>query len=157
MLGHGQSPQENFRLILITVVGGAFGAAGYLLEERPPQWAGGQYRFYKDMGNGLNGFIEFMHLYYAEGKPSHFRVTLTRTDQTVPNLPSVHPQFLQRPLAALVVDDFGVAILPAADHWWTYTNGDTRELGRALGEAGSLAIGYGIPWLAGDLTPGKSS
>jgi hypothetical protein len=27
------------------------------------------------------------------------------------------------------------------------------ELGRALGEAGSLAVGYGMPWLSGDLTP----
>ncbi|MDX2163148.1 MAG: hypothetical protein SF162_17660 [bacterium] len=153
MFGQGQNPQEHFRLILITVVGQAFGAAGYVLEERPPQWAGGQYRFYKDLGGGLNGFIEFMHLYYAEGKPSRFRVTLTRTDQAVPNTSSAHPQYVQRSLSALVVEDFGVAILPSADHWWTYRNGDTRELGQGLGEAGSLIIGYGIPWLAGELRP----
>ncbi len=148
----GQTPQEHFRLILIAVVGQAFGAAGYLLEERPPQWAGGQYRFHKDLGGGLNSFIEFMHLYYAEGKPSRFRVMLTRTDRPVPNMPSVHPKFAQRLLSTLVVTDFRVNILPSADHWWTYTNGDTRELGRALGEAGSLTVGYGMPWLAGELT-----
>ncbi len=153
MFGQNASPQEHFRLILITVVGGAFGAAGYLLEERPPQWAGGQYRFHTDLGNGLNGFIEFMHLYYAEGKPSRFRVTLTRTDQLVPNLASTHPRFVHRSLAELVVEDFGVAILPSADHWWTYENGDTRALGLALGEAGSLMVGYGIPYLAGNLEP----
>jgi hypothetical protein len=27
------------------------------------------------------------------------------------------------------------------------------ELGKALAEAGHLVIGYGIPWLAGDLVP----
>ena len=40
-------PQEYFRLILLTVVGQAFGAAGYPLEERETQWAGGLFRFVK--------------------------------------------------------------------------------------------------------------
>jgi hypothetical protein len=54
-------------------------------------------------------------------------------------------------LSALVVEDFGVAILPSANHWWTFQN--TQELGNALAEAGHLTIGYGIPFLAGELSP----
>lgn len=145
-----QSPQEYFRFVLVTVVGQAFNAAGYLLDERPAQWAGGQYRFQKPLNDELNGFIEWQHLYYAE-RPSLYRVTLTRTDKAAPNLPITHALGVQRTLSALVVSDFGVKILPSADHWWTYR--DTNELGRTLGEAGSLAIAYGIPWLAGDLKP----
>jgi hypothetical protein len=54
-------------------------------------------------------------------------------------------------LSELVVGDFGVNILPSADHWWTYS--DTDSLGHALAEAGHLAVGYGMPWLAGELEP----
>jgi hypothetical protein len=146
-----QSPQEYFRLILVTVVGQAFDAAGYALEERPAQWAGGQFRFHKLLPDDLHGFIEWQHLHYIEGRPSLFRVTFTRTDQSAPGVASDHPRYAQRTLSALVVEDFKVAILPSADHWWSYR--DTTELGRALGEAGSLAIGYGMPWLAGELKP----
>jgi hypothetical protein len=139
-----QSPQEYFRLLLLTVVGQAFSAASYKLEDRPPQWAGGLFRFVRQSDNGLHGTIEFQYLHYADtefssGVPTRFRVSLTRPDQT------------RRTLSALVVEDFGVAILPSADHWWTFAN--TTELGSALAEAGHLAVGYGIPWLAGDLVP----
>jgi hypothetical protein len=57
---------------------------------------------------------------------------------------------LRRDLSALVVEDFGVAILPSGKHWWTYQ--DTQTLGHALAEAGHLIVGYGMPWLSGDLT-----
>ena len=50
-----------------------------------------------------------------------------------------------------MVEDFGVKILPAADHWWSYS--DTDSLGKALAEAGHLVVGYGLPWLAGELIP----
>lgn len=151
MIGQTGSPQEYFKLMLITVVGQAFSAAGYTLEDRPPQWAGGQFRFSKPLGDGLTAFIDVQHLYYAEGKPSRFRITLTRTDQPTPAQPSAHARYVQRSLSALVVTDFNVRIIPSAEHWWTYT--DTHTLGRALGEAGSLTVAYGMPWLAGDLSP----
>jgi hypothetical protein len=149
---NNQTPQEYFRVILFTVVGQAFGAAGYTLEERPMQWAGGRFRFVKTLEDGLYGFIEFQALTYVDsewssGQPSRFRITLIRGD-------SKHPQYLNRSLSALVVEDFGVAILPSADYWWTYS--DTESLGKALAEAGHLVIGYGIPWLAGDLVPPSS-
>ncbi len=152
-----ESPQEYFRLLLLTVVGQAFGAAGYALEEREMQWAGGLFRFAKPFENGLYGFIEFQLLHYhteipeAQNSPSRFRVTLVRSDQANPLLPSQHALFVRRSLSALVVNDFGVAILPSADHWWTFR--DVTELGKALAESGHLVIGFGIPWLAGDLHP----
>jgi hypothetical protein len=156
MMKNQQSPQEYFRLILLTVVGQAFEAAGYTLEERPVQWSGGLFRFLKPLDNGLNAFIDFQLLAYtdtmwASRQPSRFRVTLTRTDQPAPTTPSNHPDYIQRDLSALVVEDFNVAILPSAEHWWTFST--TDELGKALAEAGHLIVGYGMPWLTGDLQP----
>lgn len=151
-----QTPQEYFRLILLTVVGQAFGAAGYTLEERPVQWTGGMFRFAKPFDNGLYGFIEYQLLAYSDtmwssGMPSRFRVTLTRTDQSIATAASQHAQFARRGLSELVVEDFRVAILPAVDYWWTFKS--TDELGKALAEAGHLVVGYGMPWLAGELMP----
>ncbi len=148
MFDASQSPQEYFRLILLTVVGQAFGAAGYQLQERETQWAGGLFRFAKRFDNGLYGFIEFQLLAYAENAPSRFRVTLVRSDKANAAA-SDHPHYVRRTLSALVMDDFGVPILPSADHWWTFR--DVTELGRALAEAGHLAVGYGMPWLSDDL------
>jgi hypothetical protein len=152
---NNQSPQEYFRLILVTVVGQAFSAAGYMLEERPMQWAGGLFRYSKPLPNGLYAFIEFQLLAYVDsewsaGQPSRFRVTLIRSDSPAV-APSTHALYMRRTLSALVVQDFGVAILPAADHWWTFR--DTESLGHTLAEAGHLAVGYGMPWLAGELAP----
>lgn len=151
-----QKPHDHFRMILLTVVGQAFTAAGYELEERPRQWAGGLFRFVKKFDNGLYGYIEFQFLNYvstewAEDKPSRFRVTLTRSDQSNASTATQHPQYARRNLSALVVEDFGVPILPSADFWWPFTG--TEQLGRALAEAGHLVIGYGMSWLSGDLTP----
>ena len=146
-----QSPQEYFRLMLITVVGQAFTAAGYTLEDSPAIWAGGLFRFRKPLSAPLYACIEFQYLYYIESRPSLFRVHLIRTDQLNPGVPSTHPRAARKLLSELVVRDFGVAILPSADHWWSCR--DVTEMGRALGEAGSLAVGYGMPWLDGTLTP----
>jgi hypothetical protein len=148
------SPQDNFRLLLLTVVGQAFTSADYVLEDNPVQQAGGRFRFVKQFENGLYGFIEFQLLVYTENEwvsriPSRFRVMLIRSDQPAPYAPSHHSQYAQRALSALVVEDFGVSILPDANHWWTFSN--TDELGKALAEAGYLAVGYGMPWLAGEL------
>src|SRR5664279_4563880 len=136
-----QSPQEYFRLILLTVVGQAFGAAGYRLVEREVQWAGGLFRFVKHFDDGTDALIEFQLLNYTtfEGAaaPSRFRVTLSRVDG------------VRRTLSALVVEDFGVPILPSADHWWQFR--DLTTLGNALAEAGHLIVGYGLPWLSDDL------
>ncbi|MBI1281265.1 MAG: hypothetical protein GC179_24270 [Anaerolineaceae bacterium] len=177
MTSISQTPQEYFRLLLLTVVGQAFTAAGFTLEEHPSQWAGGLFRFTKPLnlasentssdspslyterglgGEVLTAFIEYQLLAYtdtswASRNPSRFRVTLTRTDQSAPRLPSSHPSFVQCDLGTLVVNDFKVAILPSADHWWTFSN--TDELGKALAESGHLVIGFGMPWLSGELQP----
>lgn len=141
------SPQDYFRLLLVTVVGQAYAAAGYALEERPVQWAGGRFRFVRQMEGDLQCSIDYQLLTYQEtewssGVPSRFRVTLLRADG------------VRKSLSQLVVGDFGVAILPSADHWWTFRT--TEELGRALAEAGHLVVGYGLPWLSGDLVPPDS-
>lgn len=151
MMQASQTPQEYFRLLLLTVVGSAYNAAGYELEERPTQWAGGLFRFSKPLENGLFGFIEYQLLAYSEDRPSRFRVTLTRSDRENPTLPSQHPAYARRLLSALVVEDFNVPILASADHWWQYAN--VTELGAALAEAGHLVVGFGMPWLSGDITP----
>jgi hypothetical protein len=147
-----ETPQEYFRLLLLTVVGQAYSAAGYTLDEQPVQWAGGLFRFVKPLTETEYGFIEYQLLVYADtlwasGNPSRFRVNLIRAEGSNPALPGA----IRRSLSALVVEDFGVAILPSADHWWTFRN--TDQLGKALAEAGHLVIGYGLPWLAGDLVP----
>jgi len=154
-----ENPQEYFKGILLTVAGQAYMAAGYTLDEKPLQWMGGRFRFVKRLDAELFGFIEYQVLIYKDTEyaarmPSRFRVTLIRTDQHNPALTSDHPQFAQRDLSALVVDDFNVAILPSANHWWHFHN--TDELGKALAEAGHLTIGYGMPWLAGELTPDEN-
>lgn len=151
-----QTSQETIKTILMTVVGQAFAAAGYTLQELPIQHAAGQYRFANSLDTGLEAFIAFQFLLYvdsewAAGMPSRFRVTLTRTDQPNPAANSNHPDFARRDLSTLVVDDFGVGILPSDRHWWTFQT--QSELGQAIAEAGRLIVGYGIPWLAGELLP----
>lgn len=153
-----QTTPEYFRSLLLTVAGQAYSAAGYQLEALPVQWAGGKFTFMKALPDGLYAFIIYQLLTYtdtewAAGQPSRFRVELVRSDQPRPQATTVHPQAARRDLSALVVEDFGVAILPSSAHWWTFHT--AQELGQALAEAGHLVVGYGIPWLAGDLTPGS--
>ena len=150
-----EAGQDYFRTLLRTVVDQAFSAAGYHLLETPLQWAGGKYRFAKRFPEGLFGFIDFQVLVYSDsmwsaGAPSRFRVQLTRSPDRH-GLAREKRAFATRGLSQLVVEDFAVGILPAADHWWTFH--DTASLGASLAEAGHLIVGYGIPWLAGELAP----
>lgn len=153
-----QSAQDYFQALLMTVVGQAYGAAGYTLEQAPLKWLNGQYRFSKALEDGLRATIEYQVLIYSDTPhaartPSRFRVMLTRSDGD-PARPSAHPRYASRSLSALVVQDFGVAILPSAEHWWTFH--DTQSLGAALAEAGHLVVGFGLGWLSGELTPPQS-
>ena len=148
MLPERQAAQDYFRTLLRTVLGQAFAAAGYRLAQAPLQWAGGKFRFVKPFEDGSQGMIDFQALVYSDSAwssaaPSRFRVQLARSQAG--NI------LVARSLSQLVVADFGVLILPSADHWWAYS--DTDSLGKALAEAGHLAIGYGMPWLAGELSP----
>lgn len=151
------APQDHFRMILLTVVGQAYAAAGYELEDLPIKWAGGRFRFIKPLeDDDLFGIIEYQLLAYSDtewssGMPSRFKVTLIRADNAN-GIRSSNKKYAIRDLSALVVQDFGVDILPSAKHWWTFRTQD--ELGKALAEAGHLTVGYGMPWLAGDLMPG---
>ena len=147
MLKERQAAQEYFRALLLTVMGQALSAAGYHLKDAPLQWAGGKFDFRKQFTDGFTGDIVFQVLVFADnmwadGAKSRFTVTLTRGEDA---------GMQTRSLSQLVVADFGVAILPNADHWWSYD--DTDSLGKALAEAGHLLVGYGIPWLARELEP----
>ena len=144
-----QTGQEYFSALLHTVVGQAFAAAGYQREQSPLQSAGGRFRYAKDFDDGARGIIDFQVLVYSDtmwssGSASRFRVQLTRAQKARGGAEI-------RNLSRLVVEDFGVNILPTADHWWSYR--DTDSLGKALAEAGHLIVGYGLPWLAGELKP----
>lgn len=145
-----QQGQDYFGALLRAVVEQAFSAAGYRIEEAPLQSAGGRFRFVKAFDDGSFAWIDFQVLVYSDtmwsdGAPSRFRVQLSRSR------PKTGAGAMSRSLSQLVVSDFGVNILPAADHWWTYH--DTDSLGKALAEAGHLVVGYGIPWLADELSP----
>ncbi|MEL6403296.1 MAG: hypothetical protein AAFR81_02940 [Chloroflexota bacterium] len=149
-----QSLQDYFRTIMHTVLGQALTAAGYTLLNEPTAWTGGRFRYAKTLENDLTATIEFQVLVYNETEwtgrqPSRFRVTLIRSDKGTRK--SNHSDYVQRTLSQLVVDDFDVAILPSADHWWTFQ--DTDSLGKALAEAGHLVIGYALPFLSDDLSP----
>lgn len=155
MLQGRQAGQDYFRTLLRTVAGQAFSAAGYQLQEAPLQWAGGKYRYVKAFADGAFGLIDFQVLVYSDtmwsaGAPSRFTVQLTRMSDRH-GLASGPAGRVTRGLSQLVVEDFGVGILPAADHWWTFH--DTESLGAALAEAGHLVVGYGMPWLSGELVP----
>lgn len=136
-------PPAAFRALLLTVMGQALTAAGYALEEDPVDQAAGRFRFHPTPPAEAAREIEFQLLAgvaneWAPQMPSRFRVTLTRGGR-------------RRSLGALVVTDFGVPVLPSAEHWWAWR--DRAGLGAALAEAGHLLVGYGIPWLAGELEP----
>lgn len=151
-----QQATDNFRMVLITVVGLAFEAAGYRLVSTPVKQAGGLFRFKKNLDNDLSGFIEFQLLYLPQSEwsgniKSRFQVFLIRTDKNNVQERSHHPQYIRKSLAELVVTDFSVPILPSAGYWWQFSN--TDELGKGLAEAGHLTIGYGMPWLSGELVP----
>ncbi|MEO0563561.1 MAG: hypothetical protein AAF125_15745 [Chloroflexota bacterium] len=152
-----QEAADHFRNVLITVVGQAFSAAGYQLEDAPIKQRAGLFRFRKALANGLYGFIEFQLLYlpateWSGNVTSRFRVSVVRSDKSDAQSHSTHPQYARKTLSELVVIDFGVNILPSADHWWMFDN--TDALGKALAEAGHLVVGYGMPWLAGDIEAG---
>jgi len=155
MVEERQVGQEQFRSLLLTVVGQAFSAAGYEMEESPMQWAGGMYRFVKSFSRCGFGLIDFQALIYMDtiwsaGTASRFTVQLTRSPDRAGRLRKA-VGYASLSLSRLVVVDFGVGILPSADHWWAYQDADS--LGQALAEAGRLTIGYGMPWLAGELEP----
>lgn len=155
MLPERQPLTALFQELMVTVVGQAYQAAGYQLQALPLQQLGGKFRWHKPLDAGLHAFIDYQVLVYTETAhaprtPSRFRVTLTRSDRH-DTRPSAHPRAATRTLSALVVQDFGVAILPSPDHWWTFH--DMHTLGKALAEAGHLVVGYGMGWLEETLVP----
>ena len=157
-----QQVNERFGTLLQLVLGQALAAAGYELLQGALRESSGKFTFWKRFSTdiptlqGLYAYIEFQHLVYVSSEwapkaASRFTVYLTRSDAEQPHLLSNDPDYARRMLSELVVRDFTVAILPSAQHWWSYH--DQTELSAALVEAGHLLVGYGLPWLADELTP----
>lgn len=149
------SPHERFRLVLLAVVSPAYHAAGYELDHRPAHWSGGLFRFVKPFEDGeyagMQGVIEYQHQTDPEADyVGTFRISLARTGQPG-RTPGVNHKPVRRSLSALVVEDFRVRILPIEEYWWEYHT--VTELGDTLAESGHLTVGYGMPWLSGDLIP----
>ena len=158
ILQERRASQDYFLGLLQTVIGQALDAAGYNLERTPLQWAGGRYCFVKALEDGCSGLIEFQVLVYSDNawsrdQPSRFNVRLGRSGLRGAGEFDAD-RFSIRNLGQLLVRDFGVKILPSEDHWWSYH--DTDSLAGALAEAGYLIVGYGMPWLAGELLPPSS-
>jgi Flp pilus assembly CpaE family ATPase len=77
MLEERQSMHDYFRQLLLTVVGQAYGAAGYTLEEAPLKWIAGNFRFIKTLDDGFFAYIDYQVLVYSENEhvdrlPSRF-------------------------------------------------------------------------------------
>ncbi len=132
---------EAFRELLLLVLGQMFNAAGYALRASPLHWSGGLFRFERHRGGDVLR-VEYQALLHDQA-PSRFQVTLAR-------LPGGTPITLPR----LLWDDFGVCVLPEADHWWPFR--DVADLSDGLLESGKLLAGYGLPWLDGSLLPPTS-
>ena len=84
MVQERQAGQDYFKTLLQTVVGQAFSAAGYQLQDAPMQWAGGKYRFLSALPDGYFGMIDFQVLVYSDTMwsdraQSRFNVQLTRS------------------------------------------------------------------------------
>jgi hypothetical protein len=132
------------------VAGQALTALGYTLQSNPTHQARGLFRYSKTLEGGISAYVEFQVLHYQVGGPSRFRVNLLRNTGIDARAPSDYGEKIDTTLAKLVWDEFGVRQLAGPDHWWTFR--DPNELGYAIAEAGKLLIGFGIPWLEGELS-----
>jgi hypothetical protein len=131
------------------VVGQALTALGYTLQSNPTHQARGLFRYSKSFENGISTYVEFQVLYY-QGGSSRFRVNLLRNMGLDARSPGDYGEKVDTTLGKLIWDDFGVRQLTGPDHWWTFR--DPNELAYALAEAGKLLIGFGVPWLEGELS-----
>jgi hypothetical protein len=145
---HVTTPQAIFGQTLQQVVGQAFTAAGYELQDFPMHQMRGLFRYQKRLENEGSSYVEFQLLYYAGGV-SRFRVNLLRNSGDDARAQAADK--IETTLARLLWDEFGVEQLSGPDHWWLFNN--PTELGYTLLEAGRLTFGFGIPWLEGTLEP----
>ena len=136
-------PQEDFLPVLLHVIGQPLEAANYQLEDDPMHHARGLFRFHKQIDDETHGFIEFQTLYHPQSELSRFRISLLRNDQPQARVASAAAE--ERSLAHIIWHEYGVRVLPADEHWWTYKH--AQDLAFHLYEAGKLLFAYGVPWL----------
>jgi len=140
---------QTFGEIAARVVGQALTALGYTLQSNPTHQARGLFRYSKTFEDGHSTYVEFQALYY-QGGPSRFRVNLLRNIGPDARSPSDYAEKVDTTLGKLLWNEFGVRQLSSPDHWWTFRA--PNELAYAIAEAGKLLIGFGIPWLEGELS-----
>lgn len=149
------TPQDSFGQLLQMVVGEAFTAAGYKLQNNPTHQSRGLFRFQKALDDDISAYIEFQLLYYPGGGPSRFRVNLLRNRGPDARITSNDDKRVEIALTKLLWEDFDVQQLSGPDHWWLFNN--SYDLGHAIAEAGKLIIGFGMPWVEGTLKPDQTS
>ncbi len=134
----------TFRKTLQHVIGEAFDAAGYALEDNPMAQKRGLFRYHKALAEDQHAFIEFQTLYHPQSDLSRFRVSLLKN--SVPQARQATPQTEAHDLAYVIWHIWEVpGVLPADSHWWMYKH--ATDLAPQLYEAGKLLFGYGVPWL----------
>ncbi|GAB4570760.1 MAG: hypothetical protein Kow0077_05680 [Anaerolineae bacterium] len=138
----------EFGGLLVHVLGQMMTAAGYTLLESPVQQAGGLFRFTRALPDGTRLTVDFQVLVYQDA-PDRFQPVLSRVVAGAGRDAGSHAERITLP--RLVVDVFGVRVLPHADHWWPFQ--DVSTAGEGLLEAGKLLVAYGLPWLEGTLQP----
>ena len=135
------------------MIGQAFAAAGYRLQDNATHQSRGLFRYQKPLTEGVSVYVEFQLLHYQVGGPSRFRVNLLRNNgpdaRSVSQSAGHYADKIDTTLTEVIWNEFGVRQLNGPDHWWLFTN--QTELAYALVEAGKLLFGFGLPWLEGTL------
>ena len=138
-----ERPPQFFGKTVLTVVGQALEAAGYIFQSYPLFTDHGLFRFRKDLDERVSLCVEFQFLSYPGG-PARFRVNLLR-QRTIDG--RSRPTSEEKTLCRLLWDEFGVQQLGRRDYWWTFTS--QSDLTDTLAEVSKLIFEYAIPWLEG--------
>ncbi len=139
---------QHFKQTLITVVGQALSAAGYVLEDSPIQQQRGLIRFQKPLprlGHDIVGFIEWQLLAFEQSPVAQFQVSLLRNRGHDARAKTNYDHRDEKTLSWIMWHVFNAQLMPSDDAWWDFKT--SHELGHALAAAGRTVFGYGIPWL----------
>jgi hypothetical protein len=137
-----------FQETLLKIAGQAFNAAAYQLENNLTHHGRGLIRFQKllpTLGNDIYGFIEWQLLIFEQSPWTRFRVNLLRNQGTEARALTPYEHRSEHSLSYIMWEVFQARVLPDADYWWGFRDGN--ELPYLIAEAGKLVFGYGIPWL----------
>jgi len=133
----------SFHDVITHVMGSAFDAAHYHLENAPLQQQRGLYRYVKHHDHGYC-FIEFQSLYHDQSELTRMRVNLIKSPLQAAR--QAHPDREAYTLPYVIWHLYGAeGVLPTEEYWWVYK--DDHDLAYQLVDAGKLLFAYGVPWL----------